>query len=69
MNETGSFDHGKGAFRDAWGRFNLQGPFGPGVKLPPAVFPGPNDGWFWIGQYVGTVCGVKEADLWKAASR
>jgi hypothetical protein len=60
VNETGSFARGTGAFKHAWGRFNLQGPFGPGVKLPETVTAGPNDGLFWIGQYNGTICGVKE---------
>jgi hypothetical protein len=28
VNETGYFARGTGRFRHAWGRFNLQGPFG-----------------------------------------
>ncbi|HZS95228.1 MAG TPA: hypothetical protein VFA40_00505 [Terriglobales bacterium] len=59
VNETGYFARGTGRFRHAWGRFNLQGPFGPGVALPTTIEPGLNDGLFWIGQYVGTICGVK----------
>ena len=49
VNETGYFARGTGPFRHASGRFNLQGPFSPGVKLPAEIEPGPNDGWFWIG--------------------
>jgi len=59
VNETGYFARGTGRFKHAWGRFNLQGPFGPAVTLPKGIEPGPNDGFFWIGQYVGTICGVK----------
>lgn len=59
VNETGYFANGKGRFKNAWGRFNLQGPFGPGVKLPQRIVPGRNDGMFWIGQYVGTICDVR----------
>jgi hypothetical protein len=59
VNETGYFARGTGRFKHAWGRLNLQGPFGPGVTLPKSVEPGPNDGFFWIGQYMGTICGVK----------
>ncbi|HKS71876.1 MAG TPA: hypothetical protein VJQ82_01690 [Terriglobales bacterium] len=60
VNETGYFARGSGRFKNAWGRFNLQGPFGPSVVLPDEIKPGPNDGLFWIGQYNGTICGVKE---------
>lgn len=60
VNETGYFAKGTGRFKNAWGRFNLQGPFGWGVRLPDNVHPGTNDGLFWIGQYVGTICGVRE---------
>jgi len=59
VNETGSFARGTGRFRHAWGRFNLQGPFGWGVSLPSKITPGPNDGFFWIGQYNGTICGLQ----------
>jgi hypothetical protein len=59
VNETGSFAKGTGRFRGAWGRFNLQGPFGTGVSLPSNITPDVNDGWFWIGQYNGTICGLK----------
>ena len=59
VNETGSFAKGTGRFRGAWGRFNLQGPFGPGVSLPSNITPDANDGFFWIGQYNGTICGLK----------
>ncbi|HEV2468192.1 MAG TPA: hypothetical protein VGS78_03285 [Candidatus Sulfotelmatobacter sp.] len=59
VNETGSFARGTGRFQRAWGRFNLQGPFGSGIILPSNITPGTNDGWFWIGQYNGTVCGLK----------
>lgn len=58
VNETGYFAKGTGRFRHAYGRFNLQGPFGPGTRLPSEITPGPNDGLFWIGQYNGTICGV-----------
>jgi hypothetical protein len=60
VNETGYFDRGTGRFKGAWGRFNLQGPFGPGVMLPAEITPGVNDGLFWIGQYNGTICGLRE---------
>jgi len=60
VNETGYFARGTGRFKHAWGRFNLQGPFGPGVQLPNKIQPGSNDSLFWIGQYVGTICDVKE---------
>ncbi len=59
VNETGSFARGTGRFHHAWGRFNLQGPFGWGVTLPSKITAGPNDGFFWIGQYNGTICGLK----------
>ena len=62
VNETGYFAHGTGHFKGAWGRFNLQGPFGWGVMLPAEIVPGPNDGLFWIGQYNGTICGVRDLD-------
>ncbi len=58
VNETGYFARGTGRFKQAWGRFNLQGPFGPGVKLPDDIKPGENDGKLWIGQYNGTICGL-----------
>jgi hypothetical protein len=60
VDETGYFAKGTGRFKNAWGRFNLQGPFGPGVKLPENIQPGTNDGLFWIGQYVGSICGVEK---------
>jgi hypothetical protein len=60
VNETGYFAKGTGRLKNAWGRFNLQGPFGPGVKLPESIQPGTNDGLFWIGQYVGSICGVEK---------
>lgn len=60
VNETGYFAGGTGRFKNAWGRFNLQGPFGPSVVLPDEIKPGPNDKLFWIGQYNGTICGVKD---------
>jgi hypothetical protein len=59
VNETGYFARGTGRLKHAWGRFNLQGPFGPGVKLPSEIVLADNDGWFWIGQYNGTICGVE----------
>ena len=59
VNETGYFARGTGRFKQAWGRFNLQGPFGPGVKLPANITPDLNDGPFWIGQYNGMICGLK----------
>jgi hypothetical protein len=65
VNETGYFSKGTGRFKHAWGRFSLQGPFGPGVALPAniSVPDDPNkDGWFWIGQYNGTICGVSVPD-------
>jgi hypothetical protein len=65
VNESGYFANGNGAFRKAWGRFNLQGPFGPGVKLPSEIIPTENDGWFWIGQYFGTICDVYVSELVK----
>jgi hypothetical protein len=61
VNETGYFARGTGRFKHAWGRFNLQGPFGWGVTLPPNISPDANDGLFWIGQYNGTICGLKGA--------
>lgn len=60
VNETGYFDRGTGRFKGAWGRFNLQGPFGRGVMLPAEISPGTNDGLFRIGQYNGTICGLRE---------
>lgn len=60
VNETGYFARGTGKFKNAWGRFSLQGPFGPGVKLPDSIHPGTNDGLFWIGQYFGSICGVEK---------
>ncbi len=63
VNETGYFTRGTGQFKHAWGRFNLQGPFGPGVTLPDDINPGENDGWMWIGQYNGTICGAKQLDV------
>jgi hypothetical protein len=59
VNEIGSFARGTGRFQHAWGRFTQQGPFGRGVSLPSTVTPGVNDGMFWIGQYYGTVCGLR----------
>lgn len=41
------------------GTLQLAGPVWPGVALPTTIEPGLNDGLFWIGQYVGTICGVK----------
>jgi hypothetical protein len=59
VNETGYFANGQGKFKHAWGRFSSQGPFGPGVTLPPEIKPTANDGLFWIGQYNGMICGVE----------
>lgn len=59
VNEIGSFANGTGRFKNGWGHFSSQGPFGPGVTLPPTIKPGTNDGMFWIGQYNGMICGVK----------
>ncbi len=56
VNEIGYFANGRGRFKNVWGRFSSQGPFGPGVKLPPNIKPTENDGLFWIGQYTGTMC-------------
>jgi hypothetical protein len=68
VNETGYFAKGTGRFKNAWGHFSLQGPFGPGVTLPAniTVPDDPNkDGMFWIGQYNGTICGVSGLDTKK----
>jgi hypothetical protein len=65
VDETGYFSKGTGRFKNAWGRFNLQGPAGPGVKLPATITPDANDGFFWIGQYNGTICGVSGLDTKK----
>lgn len=65
VDETGYFSKGTGRFKNAWGRFNLQGPFGPGVKLPASITPDINDGRFWIGQYFGTICGVSGSEMGK----
>lgn len=61
VDEAGYFANGRGRFKNAWGRFSSQGPAGPGVKLPSGIVPGQNDGYFWIGQYVGSICGVRRA--------
>jgi hypothetical protein len=58
VNEIGTFAHGTGIFKNAYGHFSSQGPFGPKVKLPENVKPPENADMFWIGQYNGMICGI-----------
>ncbi len=59
VNEIGTFANGKGQFRNAYGHFNSQGPFGTGVVLPTGkAKPPAGVKMFWIGHYDGTICGV-----------
>lgn len=60
INEEGPFLKGKGIFKNVYGHWTMQGPFGPGVKLPDNIQPPPDAGWFWIGQYHGTICGMSD---------
>jgi hypothetical protein len=60
VNEIGTFANGKGKFKNAYGHFSSQGPFGPNVKLPEAAKVPEGSQMFWIGQYHGFVCGVTE---------
>lgn len=59
VNENGTFAKGTGRFQNAYGHFNSQGPFGPGVTLPAAKSKAPAGmSMFWIGHYDGTICNV-----------
>lgn len=61
VNEIGAFANGTGRFRKASGHFNSQGPFGPGVRLPAGkVNPPAGASMYWIGQYDGTICGIRK---------
>jgi hypothetical protein len=60
VNEIGTFSNGKGKFKNAYGHFSSQGPFGPNVKLPSTATVPEGSNMFWIGQYHGFICGVTE---------
>jgi len=57
INEIGTFTKGSGRFKNAYGHWTMQGPFGPAVPLPIAPLPAANT--YWIGQYDGMLCGIK----------
>jgi hypothetical protein len=62
VNEIGTLAKGTGRFRKAYGHFNSQGPFGPGVVLPAGkVSPPAGVTMYWIGHYDGTICGLSES--------
>jgi hypothetical protein len=58
VNEIGTFANGAGRFKNAYGHFSSQGPFGPKVKLPANLHPAEEADMFWIGQYNGYICGI-----------
>jgi hypothetical protein len=58
INEIGTFTKGTGSFRNAYGHWIMQGPFGPSVTLPSNIQPPPDADLYWIGQYHGTLCGI-----------
>ncbi len=55
--DGGPFANGTGAFKHAYGNLLAQGPFGPGVKLPPTI-QSPEGTWYFVGSTRGTVCGM-----------
>jgi hypothetical protein len=59
INEIGTFTKGTGRFKNAYGHWIMQGPFGPNVPLPGNIQPPPDADMFWIGQYHGTICGIR----------
>ena len=61
VNEIGTFAHGTGVFKNVYGHFSSQGPFGPKVKLPDTIKPAEGADMFWIGQYHGMICGLAVA--------
>jgi|SRR5208283_4075412 len=58
INEIGTFTKGTGRFKNAYGHWTMQGPFGPGVTLPGNIQPPSDADMYWIGQYHGTICGI-----------
>jgi hypothetical protein len=62
ISEEGPFIKGKGIFKHVYGHWILEGAFGPGVKLPDKIQPPPEASWFFIAQYSGTICGMKDGD-------
>jgi len=62
ISEIGTFAKSTGMFRNAYGHWITEGPFGTNVKLPDFVKTTDDaDGYYWIGQYHGTVCGMTNA--------
>jgi hypothetical protein len=59
VRENGTFTHGTGMFKGAYGHWVTYGPFGPAVKLPDDIKPAPDATMYWIGHYDGTICGIR----------
>jgi hypothetical protein len=61
--ELGTFANGTGVFKHAYGSLVAQGPFGPGVTLPPNIELPPEAAgasWFWVGPSQGMICGLDD---------
>jgi hypothetical protein len=62
VTESGTFAHGTGLFKHAYGSFLQDAPFGPNVELDDK-FPGQPEGtWFCVGPVQGTICGLNDRD-------
>ena len=62
ISEIGTLTKGTGMFKNTYGHYIMQGPFGPNVKLPDNIQPAPGADMFGIVQYHGTICGIKDSD-------
>ncbi len=59
ITEVGKFFKGTGMFKNAYGSFTVQGPFGPNVKLPAEIQPPPDAQMFSVAPSQGMICGLK----------
>jgi hypothetical protein len=58
ITEVGTFNHGTGLFKNAYGSLTIQGPFGPNVKLPGKIQPPPDSIMFAVAPSQGMICGL-----------
>jgi len=60
--DGGRFLQGTRMFKNAYGNMTVQGPFGPGVKLPDNIHPPADAQWFSVVESQGMICGMNDGD-------